>query len=253
MLRSLFQNLLGLVTPRAEEDLSAEERRELIRLRCRIPVTVASEAEVHQAVVTDLGLKGLQVKVGARLRPEEQVQVTHASAPDEFEHATLRCRVKWTRKRRMDRENLVGLLFDESPEVVEGSWVRYVLNALGLDEEHVFQRRAHIRASASIMADIYDLDRRRLDSGQLVNLGLGGALVQTPERLQEGLDVLVEVGPLNRLPVLELEGRVLRSRGDSDLRGFLHSIQFRDLGPDEMSALGDYVIHLLKEASAQSR
>lgn len=253
MLRSLFQNLLGLVTPKAEEHLSAEERRSLIRLRCRIPVTVASESEVHQAVVTDLGVKGLQVKVATRLRPDDAIQVSHAAAPAEFEHATLRCRVKWSRKRRMDRENLVGVVFEEPPEVVENSWVRYVLNALGLDAEHVFQRRSHIRVPASIMADIYSLDRHRLDSGQVVNLGVGGALLQTPERLQEGLDVLVELGPYARLPVLGVRGRVLRSRGDSDLRAFLHCLQFCDPGPDEMSALGDYVIYLLKEASAQSR
>ncbi|MCA9794394.1 MAG: PilZ domain-containing protein [Candidatus Eremiobacteraeota bacterium] len=250
MLRDLFKGLISLVKGQPDEQAPPEERRHLVRLKCCIPVELFHSGEGFSATVVDMGMKGMQVRTRTKFEPGAEVSVMHGSESPEFKLRTVRCKVVWCRARRFSQDVVLGVSYHDSNENLDASWIRYLLNCLGLDETTIRQRRQHIRVDASIMTDIYHEEGNRLASGQLVNMSLGGCLVQIPQHVEPSTPVSLEIGPFSSLPVLKVKGKSLDSREDERLGGYLCSVEFNELEAFEVKRVGDYVIRLLQESSA---
>lgn len=250
MLQSFVKSLKSLVTGRGGPSLSPEEKRNLIRVRCRLPVMVSEGPEEgRQATVTDISLNGMRVKVTAPPKGAD-LFVSHPLQGSEFEVETVRCQVMWARKRRFSGDVVVGLKFNDDPQNLAKSWVRYILRAIGLDERAIYQRRKYIRADSSLPADIQHLQsRERLADGSAINLGIGGLLFQTLDPLDRDTPVRITIGPMAGLPPLDLQGIVLGKMEDPEGKYNHYSIRFTDIEDEQLENLGKFVIALLKESS----
>ncbi len=249
MIRDLFKGLIALVSGKPEEDTPPDERRQLVRLKCRIPVEVHHQGEASKAIVVDIGLKGMQLRSARALEVGQEVEVIRRDGGDQYEVESVKGQVAWTKARRFSSDKVAGIVYQD-PRGLDGSWVRYILTSLGLDEETVRQRRQHLRVEASIMLDVYDSGGRRLASGQLVNIGVGGCLAQLPDEIATSAPVTVEIGPYRELPVLRLPALALDCSHDRELEAWLGSLKFTDLDGLAIRQVGDYVIRLLKESKA---
>lgn len=247
MLKNLLEGLKAFVVQPA--DPTIKERRDPIRARCHLPVTVTEGAEARHAIVSDVSLDGLRLKLSSPLKGKK-VSVSHPSQACEFEVDTIRCEVLWTRKRKFSRDVVVGLKFSDDPSIIERSWVQFVLRELGFDERAVYRKRQYIRAEANLAADVFDENGNRLAEATVVNLGLGGVLLSTGEKLEWDSWVRLEIGPYHKLPVLDLRGLILSRGTDPDRTAcFVYSIRFHEPGDEQLQLLGKYVLLLLKESA----
>ncbi|HXE73059.1 MAG TPA: PilZ domain-containing protein [Candidatus Nitrosotenuis sp.] len=245
MLESLVEGLKALVQGRGGS--SVEDKRRLIRLRCHFKVTCAQERRAFEAAVTDMGLGGMRLKVPERLKPGERVTVTNPAVEGKGLLDSVRCAVVWCRKQRHSEQLEVGVRYDDTPANMARSWVKFVLRNLGFDERAIYQKRKNIRAATSLPCHM-ELTSGKTE-GRVVNLGVGGALVQSDYELPTGGRILLRIGPWQRLPALELGGQVRSGRFVPEGQVWLHGVRFINLSPAQVEVLGRYVITILREST----
>ncbi|MCE7871305.1 PilZ domain-containing protein [bacterium CPR1] len=222
-----------------------EELRSRIRVLCRYPVQIESgEGPPDRAYVVDIGLNGMRVEDVRRLKQGSQVQV--ASAYPGLEQNRLTCEVVWCRERISGGYN-AGLRYQT---VAPDSWVRVILDELGLDDERGLQRRKYVRLATSLRAQVRELHSNQLlTEGRVVNVGMGGVLLRSSQPLTEGAEVLCLFGPYSHYPHLSVEATCLSSHHDEDEKDYFHSLGFSHLTAREVREVGRFVVGLLKERS----
>lgn len=245
MLGRLIEGMRALVAGQ-DETGTFEERRQRLRLRCYYPVVIRAEGAEFRSVVTDLGPAGLRVKFVQPLKEGAKVTITFEGSHPEYDRSTVHCQAVWCRTRKFSGDRVAGFAYDEPPEELNRSWVRFVLDTLGFrDGGAEPQRRRWIRAEWALPG----LLEAEEFSGQVrvVNLGVGGALLQSDEELTDGQPAVVSIGPWEELPVLRLEGQLVGNREDPLLSVQLHRLEFTSLPPGKLELLGVYILKVLRE------
>ncbi|MCA9793750.1 MAG: PilZ domain-containing protein [Candidatus Eremiobacteraeota bacterium] len=215
--------------------LTLEERRRRLRVRCYVKVDLG---EVGRGIVTDLSMEGVRIKLSQPLAEGDEVSIRY----HESGQGDVRCRTVWTKQER--EQTVAGLAYHDSGENMRRSWVKYVLEGLGFDESKTFQRRKHIRAEASIPARVLSEPRQK---GRVLNIGMGGALLETDTPLVPEDRILLEVCQWRILPALAVEAGVLQTRQEKSGGPYLSSLLFLEMEPEQVKLLGNYVIHLINQ------
>ncbi|MEW6277755.1 MAG: PilZ domain-containing protein, partial [Candidatus Eremiobacterota bacterium] len=186
----------------------AEETRTRTRVLCRYPVLYTTEdGDTQRAYVVDIGVNGMRLEGVKKLKKSSRIQV--ASAYPGLEQNKLRCEVVWCRERMAGDYN-AGIRYDEKDDNLRGSWVKVILQELGLGDETAFQRRKHVRIATSLRAEIRDLrSGHYLTDGRVLNLSIGGCLVQSDNPVTDNLQVLCLIGPYANYPVLSISAKCL--------------------------------------------
>lgn len=128
------------------------------------------------------------------------------------------------------------------------SWVRYVLQELGFDENATYQKRRLLDQKA-IPARVLHGDAPMNDA-RVTSLGISGALLESRHELPRGSRIEIEMSLWRILPTLAVPAQVLNVREDPQTRTFLHSMQFGTLEPGQIRLLGNYVINQINQTSA---
>lgn len=249
MLRNKIQGLEA--TDPDFPQLSLAERRRKLRIKTYIRLQIKLESGPGLATVTDLSLEGMRVKTKHELKDGQEVEVFF---PEECgdKVGSVICKVVWLKPcgypGRMSFE--AGLSFLENPDNMERSWVNYVLEQLGFNQTKTFQKRRYLRADGVIPARAFDsLDCDGI-AGEVVNIGIGGALLALDEPLMENLQIHCEICLWRILPALRLPCRVLsvklEDEDDDDTR-FLHALLFLGMDTEQVKLLGNYVIYLINQ------
>lgn len=227
---------------------AGQDSRARTRVLCRYPVLYQSQTmvEAKRAYVTDIGIAGMRLENIEKLKKGEVIQVT--SAYPGLEHNKLACEVMWCRGK--GNEHSAGIRYVDTEENLKGSWVKVILQELGLGDESAFQRRKHVRIATTLRSEIRDLrSGRYLTDGKVLNLSVGGALVQSANEVEDGAQVLCLIGPYSNYPTLSIAAMCLNTRYDEEEGCYLHSIQFSTLKPRDVKQVGKYVVNLLKGRS----
>lgn len=246
MLNEIVQGLRSLVQGRPE-GAGTGEKRELIRLKCRYKVTLSIEKQAFGGHVTDMGLKGMRAEVPERLKVGTPVHVTYSAETTGFQVDTVKTVVAWCRKSKTGKIE-VGLRYDETRTNLERSWVKLILRELGFDEKSIFQRRKARRAVAMLPAQVARMGQRT-QGARVLNLGVGGALLQSDERFDKGQDMVLDVGPALGLPVLSVPGEVVTCRYEPQSQSWLEGVRFRSMDQKQLDLLTRYIVNLLKGSS----
>lgn len=243
MLKEILDGLKTLVGGRGGD---TDEKRRLIRLKCRYPVTCSLEKRAFLATVVDMGLQGMRLEFPERVKAGQEIHVTYNSDAPTFTVDTVRCRAAWCRKGRAGKIE-VGVRYEETPANLEHSWVKVILRELGFDEKSIFQRRRQRRAVAMLPAHV-DRGTGRV-AARVLNLGVGGALLQAEDFLDKGQRLTLEIGPALGLPILVARAEVVNCRYEPQSRSWFAGLRFRDLGGRQLDLLSRYLVNLLGSAA----
>ncbi len=220
--------------------LSLAERRHKLRVRCYVKVTLGLEGE-PQGVVTDMSMDGLQLRAPTELHLHQEFEVLYNEGQS---LGRVRCRVVWVRPGRDFW--LAGIAYVGTAESMRASWVKHVLEQLGFDESKTFQKREHIRVESSIPCRVMGAAEGK---GRIVNIGIGGALVELEQPLEEEQQLELEMCLWRILPILNLNSRVRQVRQDSPGGAYLHGVIFEAPTPADVKLLGNYVIHFINQVT----
>lgn len=228
---------------------SLSEKRRALRVRSYAQVQLAAGEEQFKGVVTELGLDGLRLKsLDAPLKEGQAWDIHYTLGPDGDPAGPVRVQTAWVR--RVGREYVAGARFADSRENMRRSWVRYLLQELGFDESCIYQRRQYIRVDSSIPARVFSGSNCVLHDGKLVNLGIGGALLEGETSLQKGAHLTLEMSLWRILPTLRLPVLVLDVRPDQNPERTLSCLQFGSMDAQQIKILGNYIINMINQASS---
>lgn len=238
MLGGFLEGLRGLVL---SQSLPTSERRVTPRLRCYYPVSCASAAsqQARSARVTEMSRQGMRMEIAEPYKRGSSVNVTYTSPHPQ---ATVRCKVRWTRK-RASGNHWMGVTYEDAPDA---SWVGYVLQELGFEDSDVFCKRRNIRLPAELQAEVRTPQGEMLSSGVVINLGVGGALVEMQRSLSGDREIVLAL----RAPDVALPAWLLRVRPSPDRKSsHLGHIRFQEMTKAQTRHLGQHLISLLRAAS----
>jgi c-di-GMP-binding flagellar brake protein YcgR len=242
----LKEILAGLKTLTLGRGVTATgERRRLVRLKCRYPVTCELERSAFRAVVVDMGVQGLRLEIPERLKRGQVVHVTYTGAQGHFAVDSVRCQVNWTR-RNLHGHLEAGLSYEDLESNLERSWVKVILRELGFDAVSIFQRRKARRVVAMLNVLLRRPGRGGLNA-RVLNLGVGGALLQTLDPFERGQVLTMDLGPVKGLSVLSVSAEVLTCRYEPRSQSWFCGVRFQGLADRQLDLLSRYLVHLLKD------
>ncbi len=253
MLRNKIQGLEA--TDPDFPHLSLAERRRKLRVRTYIRLEIGRDSGRDHAIVTDLSLDGLRLRRSQPLIEGEKVEVYFPDGSEEHRTGAVRCRVVWVQEIGVPgRQSFeAGLSFEDSRENMRRSWVKYVLEQLGFDENKTFQKRKFVRAHGKIPARAYLALGEEFLSGQLLNLGVGGALLELDQPLEKEQMIHCEICLWRILPALRLPCKVLSVTSEPPEPGggekirYHHCLLFLGMDIEQVKLLGNYVIFLINQ------
>lgn len=176
----------------------AVERRHTTRVECCYQVECQAGDRKFAASVINMGLGGMRLLMDQEIAPEEilRVQQTHQG------WGALTVRVVWTRLRTGGDNFECGVVYKDTLEQLEQSWVKGALKRLGFDSKALYERRRTLRAPISTPGILNVATKDYACT--VADLGMGGALVELTQPvvgMQEGARVTLstqvdEVEPL---------------------------------------------------------
>lgn len=221
------------------ERYDGSERRKSVRIQCHYQVFCSQGLKRFEAIVQDVGLTGLQLTTATRLKRLQTLDVVPTNGGN-----AVPCTIRWCK--RENQAYVAGAYFELRPSELVHSWVSQLLTAVGFNEEAVYQRRTAIRASADLEVTLRGEGEEML-AGRLLDLGVGGALVQVSQEVQMGTRYALVVGPLKNLEAMRLDGEVVRVDCPEPGDRFNLGLRFLATTSAQVRQLGNYVVELLAD------
>lgn len=246
MLRNVIQSIESMDAQEISNTLV--EKRRGLRVKSYAQVRAHMGDQEHKAIVTELGVDGLRLKsMEAPLVQGQEVELRYASEMEGSEAGPVRVQLAWVQK--SGRDLVAGARYVDSRENMRRSWVRFLLTEIGFDDTRTYQRRKFIRVDASIPSRIFRDAEVLISEARLVNIGIGGCLLESTQGLEKGQMVTVEMSLWRILPTLRLPATVLDQRNDPESGLLLSSLQFGSIDSSQVKLLGNYVINMINQSS----
>ncbi len=234
-----LSSMLGNVKSFGVDSEKTPDRRRSIRVHSQLALDFKLGDKTGQAQVVNIGLGGLHLYLD--IEPERgDTIVLLDPAVGKARPIGIKYQVQWVRKMPRSTRLLVGVNYDEKPETLARSRLAQLLSELGFLEKLIYRRRRSRRVKARIEVAV----NKQYD-GTVLNIGVGGVLLECAEELAEGANISLTVGPQGRLYALNTAGEI-RYRLKTE-EGWHYGIRFLHLNPDQVKLLGKYVLEQLKE------
>lgn len=176
------------------------ENRRAPRLPCCLPVDLTTAFINLKAVITEVGLTGIQLRVDRLLGPDTLIQI----APRERSGGHLTVRVK--RGRQKGHFFAVGAEFEAGADRVD--WLVDLLVLAGAGRHLGRERRLSRRLSSNLTVQLRETDGTEL-TARLLNLSMRGAAVELEYPQELGRELLLKLPALNHRDALGLGSRVV--------------------------------------------
>lgn len=212
---------------------AVEERREVIRLQCRVTVQfVGEDSASHDVVVTNISLKGLRAETPRKFKKGERVLVGMPNS----RQGPVSCQVMWTRTISSSGSLSVGLKFDDTQENMGRSWLKDTLRQLGFEPGKIRERRNFIRfpSPSQVRSALANRAGDLLGDGRLINIGFGGALAAVSVEVPVGTQVRVQLDPTLDTPPLDAAGVVRSNIRDTKRQLYITGIEFEIQGEGQI-------------------
>ena len=226
----------------AEMRQVVSERRRLVRLSCEYDVNCYQGNQIFHATIQDISLGGMKIEVTKQLEQGSELEVSNPNPTEGKGDQRVTAQVRWFRVNNAGKAE-AGLQFVDPPEVLGRSWVVSLLNRVGMQSQ-VFNQRKYTRAVADFPVDIISNDGEVYE-GRCVDLGLGGALVDTAPVFEEGDTLLFRCLSFGIHGKLEAKSKVVKVKEMTDDYG-TYALEFYNLDAATTKLLGRYVVDLLK-------
>jgi hypothetical protein len=249
MILALLHRLREFFLPRKALLKDPSERRQLVRVRCRIPIQIRLPQRTASGWVIDMGVQGVRLRLGEPLKVGSIVPL-RATLEHQTQQAWVQCKLMWVRPSSDGKYFLAGARFHETRENLRRTWVHRLLRELGLNDNALKERREFIRADGSVPVRLKSLKEpgEGLLEVESLNVGVAGLLLRTARPLYPKEQYQCWIGPWGELPqVGPIPGEVLSCRPDSKGGASLVPVRFLELEEDTVRELGHYVLKLLRE------
>lgn len=204
-----------------------DERREIVRVNCKLPASCEIGSEKISVTVVDMGLRGLRIESPKRLGKGRKVTVSRPNHGGPVE-----CKVVWSSARRFAEVYQAGLQFTDTVDNMRKSWIKGTLQQLGFSPGRIKEKRKHIRLPAEQRAAIQNSSGDILTDGVVINLGIGGALIALDIEVAKTVPVVLVVDPLANLEPLEMPSEIRSCYRPKNSRQYLHGLRFHDQDND---------------------
>ncbi len=249
MLNDIIQGIA-----KAVRTYPTEERRLHVRRTCRYAVYCLEKKKAKEAIVTDVGPRGLRLQTVNKYRPGQKIEIVFRGVPGgkltrlPFQKlvsvpSRLPCKVVWFL--RLGDAYEAGLAYEVEGPDLKRTWVNTVLEKESSDNGAFDERRKTVRAKAHINAEMRS-DEGISAQGLLTNISLGGALFQSKQHMSPGTSVTISVRSHPKLPALRVAGDILHHQFDVVSNSSVHCVRFKDVHEQLAEQLKRYVIVLLK-------
>jgi hypothetical protein len=228
-----------------------KEKRRIARMTCNIKASTLIDKRQVSMWITDMSLRGVKVSSPARLSKngifDLKVETRRGILSDGgFSRDTLKVKVAWCRKYPQGLNYSAGLLFMDPGEILKDSWVHYIFNEIGFGEEAGYKKRTSLRISSDFPFECVTEDRRIL-SGNVQNLSIGGVLVNCGEEIHKGTVVNLSIGPYLTFRKISCRGKVVRISFIQQTYQYLLGIEFMEMEAREFVHLGKIILSLVRE------
>lgn len=203
-----------------DADWQFHERRRSVRFKCRHKVDLLSGEDDNKTVayVLNYSMGGVRISYPGNLKVGDKVKLRFPHPLQGVTVKAVSCEVLWRRKNSKTLEMLAGLKFLESGERMSQSWIAYFFREREASANDLKESRKSVRMSCKLDVVARSAEDRAV--GQMLNLGLDGALIKINRPAEVGDLWLLDVSGLSSLAPLHFKASVLSC----------------DMGPDGMYA-----------------
>lgn len=232
-----------------------KEKRLVPRIECNIMANAYISDKIIPMEITDLSLNGLKIvsrkKLSLNQRFGLQVEILSGELTyGDIISDRLNVRVAWCRKLPNEENYNAGLIIDEDEGKIKNSWVFYIFSEFGMGNFSNSQKRNTFRLSKELQIICKTMDLYEINC-IIENIGLGGLLVTTDEKLANGTKLDILLGPYKNFKKLYLEGAIVRTEFLEESKQWISAIEFKDIDPRKFKILGKLILALSKEASKE--
>lgn len=224
----MFRELLNLLRP--SPDIPTDERRDTMRLRCKVGAILKVGQDLHFVHLVNVTLTGLCMDVEIPVKPAQRLELTR----DDFGEP-LQCEVIWCKKRRGGNGYRAGLRYAADQAALTSSFLRPALRQAGFHAEFPGEKRQLIRVPGRVACQLKGLTGEKYTDAEMLDLSLGGALVESGMPFNEGLTVAFETLPMGGLPPLRGIAKIASVQQQDALDGKWHcGLRFTDSVPEDV-------------------
>lgn len=188
-----------------KEDWDYTERRNKVRIHCRIEASLLVRTGLIGVEIRNISVKGMQLMCLGKVRKGEIVEIRGVKQYNQASVSSLQCRVEWVKKQTPGW--LAGVSFLDGIEQMGKSWLFWELKELNIRMSGANQRRSSHRVKCLLPARL--TSRTQNLNARITNLSPHGAMVQTVgEMMEPGETVTLRFGPHEELPKISVKGNI---------------------------------------------
>lgn len=217
---TVFRDLLNLLSPGS--GVPTDERRDTIRLNCSISATLKTAKTTRDCRVINASLTGLGIELESKIRKKTSV-VVHRDKHGGPVSGT----VIWCRALRGSNRYQAGIAYSDNASMLKASWIKPALRDLGFSVGRISEKRQLTRVPGQKRrCFLKSMAGETYSAGELQNLSIGGALVESEVELPKALKLLLKVDPIDSYPELVAKAEVKSCYRCPKKRKYICGIRF---------------------------
>ena len=218
----MFKELLNLLKPGF--GTPTDERRDTIRLGCRIPVLLKVKTAMIEAKVVNASLTGLCLELEKPIKPKVKLSLHRDEHGDPIE-----ARVVWCRGMKGSAKYQAGLTYLSDKEALKSSWIKPALKQLGFTVGRIGEKRKLLRVPGRYRCLLKSMEGETYTTGELTNLSIGGCLVESDVEMPLKLKIRVKTDPVGGLEAITGVAEVRSCKHNSKTRNYLCGLRFLEI------------------------
>lgn len=218
----MFKELLNLLRPGF--GTPTDERRDTIRLGCRIPVLAKNKSSMVEVMVVNASLTGLCIEMEKPMKPRAKLTL-HRD-----DHGTpVQAKVVWCRALRGSDKYQAGLAYLSDKEELKTSWIKPALKQLGFTVGRIGEKRKLLRVPGRYRCFLKSMAGETYAKGELTNLSIGGCLVESEVELPLKLKIRIKTDPVGGLDALIGVAEVRSCKKNPKTRQYCCGLRFLEI------------------------
>jgi len=227
-----------------------KEKRDVLRIIININAAIILNNKPIEILIKDLSEKGVRIDSPVKLSqgavfPLSVKLSRRVMSEASFERNTIQVKVLWCRKVRFSTSCTVGLIFEDSPQNIEKSWVPYILKRFGKEKDEEFTKRDTLRVFTRLPVRCR-FSRDAFINGIVENISLSGLLMTLEYDIPMGTLLLLSIGPYKSFREVQLKGTIVRKE-EGRKSEWLIAVEFIKPTSREIKNIGRLIVALMKE------
>lgn len=252
MLAKIFDGIRSLIGGPVHPNPDLKEQRKLVRLRCHYDVKYEMNGKKFGAVIMDMGMKGLKIRCSEKLKVGDVLRISTPTTITDAPSDPVDCKVVWTRRPDNNFLTFAGLTYCSSADVMKRSWIKYFLKVLGFRTEIFFSKRQKVRIDCYVPGKVQSDPAKPFREMKVVNLSIGGALIEFYDEIPLGAPLTLEIGPAKDLQPFTAKAQAIKTAKVGGL--YQYGVEFTQISAHEMRNLTAFLKKSLQAVwSEQSR